>query len=184
MNSKVTTVLFILTILILNACAHKRVKRMKLLTDTDYRTKHTDKFYTELFTPENEKKLFTKQADGTLIIRKQEDSFRINGEKYYWYGLIYSFWKSYKTCHYPAGNDPEMKNVRFADGSPVKSIMFGCWKHQRCCGTECCFETVIFTSVALILLLAGIFLLIRWIVQSANEIPLNEEVVIPLNERQ
>ncbi|CAL2045421.1 unnamed protein product [Caenorhabditis brenneri] len=76
-----------------------------------------------------------------------------------------------------------MKNVRFSDGSPVKSIMFGCWKHQRCCGTECCFETVIFTCTVLFLLLAGIFILIRSIVKEVNEIPLNE-ADIPLNERQ
>ncbi|EGT47130.1 hypothetical protein CAEBREN_28611 [Caenorhabditis brenneri] len=75
------------------------------------------------------------------------------------------------------------KPVRFSDGSPVKSIMFGCWKHQRCCGTECCFETFIFTCTVLFLLLAGIFILIRSIVKEANEIPLNE-VDIPLNERQ
>ncbi|CAL2045420.1 unnamed protein product [Caenorhabditis brenneri] len=82
MNSKVTSILFVLTVIIVNTCAHKRVKRMKLLTDTDYRTKHTDKFYEILFAPDKVEELFTKETDGTLVIRKQDDSFRINGIKY------------------------------------------------------------------------------------------------------
>lgn len=185
MNQKVTTLLFIVYSLVLTETndSHKRVKRMRLLTDTSDRTKHTDAFYAAVFSPEKVEELFTKNTDGHLIIRDESSSFKIDGRTYYWYGLWYSIWKTSRTCYYPAGKDPEMEKVRFQDGSPVKTIIFGCWKFQRCCGTECCFETVIFASVMIITLVAGVYIFIHCVFKTAQEIPLNE-VDIPLNERR
>ncbi|KAF1751348.1 hypothetical protein GCK72_017902 [Caenorhabditis remanei] len=96
---------------------------------------------------------------------------------------MYSFWKSERTCQYPTGQDAEMKNVRFSDGSSVKSIMFGCWTWQRCCGTECCFETVLFSVIGLIFLIAGIYAALYAAIKYVQEAPLTE-VGIPLNERR
>ncbi|CAO4380079.1 unnamed protein product [Caenorhabditis nigoni] len=185
MNQKVTTLLLIVSSLLLlvnTDASHKRVKRMRLLTDTDDRTEHTDEFYASMFSPENSEKLFTKDAEGILTIRDQDSSFEVLGVKYYWYGLLYSFWKDSRTCYYPAGKDPEMEKVRFPDGSPVKDIIFGCYKFQRCCGTECCFETVIAAAGGLIMLIASIYICIYFVIKSAQEERANE-VDIPLNDR-
>ncbi|UMM36015.1 hypothetical protein L5515_008365 [Caenorhabditis briggsae] len=184
MNQKVTTLLFIVSSLVLvnTNASHKRVKRMRLLTDTDDRTEHTDAFYESIFSSENSEKLFTKDAEGILTIRDQDSSFEVLGVKYYWYGLLYSFWKGYRTCYYPAGRDPEMEKVRFPDGSRVNDIIFGCYKFQRCCGTECCFETVINAAVGLIFLIGSIYVCIYLVIKNAQEERANE-VDIPLNDR-